>query len=67
MRPPGTRRLARMLTCKEASRLISQELDAALPIHRRWMLRLHLLWCQACRSYDRQARFLREAMRRYRS
>jgi predicted anti-sigma-YlaC factor YlaD len=56
-----------MLTCKEASHLISQELDGPLPLHRRWLLRVHLLWCEACRRYNRQARFLREAMRRYRS
>jgi len=67
MRPPGSLRLAKMLTCKEASHLISQELDGPLPLHRRWLLRVHLLWCEACRRYNRQARFLREAMRRYRS
>jgi predicted anti-sigma-YlaC factor YlaD len=55
------------MTCKEASRLISQELDHPLPWHRRLVLRVHLLWCDACRRYNRQARFLREAMRRYRS
>ena len=59
--------MARMLTCKEASHLISQGLDRPLPLHRRLLLRLHLLWCEACRRYDRQARFLREAMRRYRA
>jgi len=67
MPPPGTLRLAKMLTCKDASRLISQQLDGPLPIHRRWLLRIHLLWCEACRRYEVQARFLREAMRRYRS
>jgi hypothetical protein len=67
MRPPGTRRLARMLTCKEASHLISQAQDGPLPVHRWFLLRMHLLWCEACRQYKRQARFLREAMRRYRS
>jgi predicted anti-sigma-YlaC factor YlaD len=55
-----------MLTCKEASHLISQELDGPLPLGRRILLRFHLLWCEACRQYNRQARFLREAMRRYR-
>lgn len=59
--------MARMLTCKEASRLISQELDGPLPVLRRWVLRIHLVWCEACRRYNRQARFLRAAMRRYRA
>ena len=67
MRIPGTRPIARLITCKEASRLISQELDHPLPWHRRLVLRVHLLWCEACRRYNRQARFLREAMRRYRT
>jgi hypothetical protein len=56
-----------MLNCKEASRLISQELDAPLPFGRRLLLRFHLLLCHACRNFQRQAVYLREAMRQYRS
>lgn len=55
------------LSCKEASRLISQQQDAALPLASRLLLRLHLLLCDACRNFQRQAMYLREAMRRYRS
>jgi len=66
MPPPGTRKIARMITCREASRLISQQLDQPIPWHRRLILRFHLMWCEACRRYTRQTRFLREAMRRYR-
>ena len=57
-----------MITGREASRLISQELDQ-YPVawHRRALLYFHLLWCEACRRYNRQARFLREAMRRFRA
>jgi hypothetical protein len=58
--------LGHMLSCKEASRLISQAQDLRLPWFARWKLRLHLAACAACARFDRQARFLREAMRRYR-
>jgi hypothetical protein len=56
-----------MLNCKEASRLLSQRLDAPLPPGRRLALFLHLLFCDACRHFERQTMLLREAMRRYRS
>ena len=59
--------MARKLTCKEASHLLSQQLDGPVPIQRWFLLRMHLMWCEACRQYSRQTRFLREAMRRYRS
>jgi hypothetical protein len=52
--------------CKQASRLISQEQDGALPLARRILLRWHLQWCEACRRFRLQAAFLRDAMRRYR-
>jgi predicted anti-sigma-YlaC factor YlaD len=59
--------LGLLFTCKEASRLISQELEGPLPFGRRMRLRLHLLECNACRRFLRQVEYLRAAMRRYRS
>jgi predicted anti-sigma-YlaC factor YlaD len=59
--------LGLLFTCKEASRLISRELDGPLPFGRRLRLRLHLLECNACRRFLRQVEYLRVAMRRYRS
>jgi hypothetical protein len=56
-----------MLNCKEASQLVSRQLDEPLPLGRRIELRLHLLLCVACRRFEQQAALLREAMRRYRS
>ncbi|HEX9301805.1 MAG TPA: zf-HC2 domain-containing protein [Casimicrobiaceae bacterium] len=53
-----------LVDCKEATRLISRELDGPLPLGRRVRLRLHLLWCDACRRFERQAAYLRIAMRR---
>jgi hypothetical protein len=58
--------LARLLTCKEATRLISQQLDGPLTIDRRMLLGFHLLWCIACRRFELQAALLRKAMQRYR-
>lgn len=66
MRIPGIIQLARLTTCREASHLISQQQDAPLTLGQRWRLRFHLLCCDACRRFVRQAEFLRKAMRRYR-
>jgi hypothetical protein len=56
-----------MLNCKEASKLVSRQLDERLSLVRRMELRLHLLFCDACRRFEQQAALLREAMQRYRS
>jgi hypothetical protein len=59
--------LGKILNCRDATRLISRELDGPLPFWRRLLLRVHLFWCGPCRDFLRQAALLREAMRRYRS
>jgi Putative zinc-finger len=56
-----------LISCKDASRLISQMQDGELPFGRRVAVRLHLLFCDACNGFLRQLRFLRAAMRRYSS
>ena len=53
-----------MITCKEASRLLSQSMDARLPLWQRARLRLHLAICDACTNFSRQLRLLRGALRR---
>ena len=55
-----------LLSCKDASRLISQMQDQRLPHWKRWLVRLHLLFCDACSHFQRQLAILREAMVRYR-
>ena len=52
-----------MLTCKDASRLVSKALDTPLSWRERWGLRMHLLFCALCRRYVRDLRFLRSALR----
>jgi len=53
-----------MLTCKQASALVSQSLDRRLSWHERLALRAHLWVCDACARFKRQMTFLRAAMRR---
>ncbi len=43
-----------MLSCKEAIRLVSENLDREMPLWRRMGLRLHVLMCRACSRYTRQ-------------
>jgi len=43
-----------MLTCKQASELVSQSLDRTLTRSERWSLRFHLLICVACARFNRQ-------------
>jgi hypothetical protein len=56
-----------ILNCRDATRLISRELDGPLPWGRRLLLRMHLFWCGPCRRFVRQVALLRVAMQRYRS
>jgi hypothetical protein len=58
--------LGHMISCKDASRLISQEQEVPLSWFVRWKLRMHLVVCDACTKFERQVRFLREAMQKYR-
>ncbi len=43
-----------MLSCKEATRLVSEGLDHQLPFWRRLGLRLHVVMCRGCSRYTRQ-------------
>jgi len=43
-----------MLTCKQASQLISQSLDCPLTWSERVQLRFHLFICTACRHFKQQ-------------
>jgi Putative zinc-finger len=53
-----------MLTCKEATRLVSQGLDRRLGFGERMALRVHLLLCDGCTHFKKQTAFLRKAMAR---
>ena len=50
-----------MISCKEASRLMSQGLDRDLGLGQRASLRLHLLICTSCSRVRKQLDFLHRA------
>ncbi|HEU4352228.1 MAG TPA: zf-HC2 domain-containing protein [Burkholderiales bacterium] len=52
------------LSCKEASRLMSQAEDRKLSQGERVMLTAHLAVCRACRAAADQFQHLRRALRR---
>lgn len=53
-----------MLNCKEASELMSQNMDAGLPFGKRLSLQMHLMMCHGCSNFLRQIQFLQRAARR---
>jgi anti-sigma factor RsiW len=55
-----------MLTCKEASRRLSEAQDAPLPAAERLALEAHLRICAACQRAQAQFDTLRRVMRQYR-
>ena len=50
-----------MISCKEASRLASQQLERQLTLRERVQFRLHLAICVGCRRMEKQFQFLRVA------
>lgn len=52
-----------MLTCENASRLISEGQERQLSLKERMNLRLHLFMCTSCRRFERQLARVREIMR----
>ena len=54
----------KLLSCKEATSLVSQGLDRRLGFAERAVLRVHLLICDGCTNFSRQVAFLRKAMAR---
>ena len=53
------------LSCKEASRLISQGMDRHLSVPERIKLRLHVGICDACTRFTFQVKFLRRALKAF--
>ena len=51
-----------MLSCKEATRLLSQGEDRKLAFGERVALRVHLAICNGCRNVNAQIKFLRLAV-----
>ena len=53
------------LNCREASRLISDELDKKLSLGDRAALKMHLAFCDACTKLKSQFEFMRRALSVY--
>jgi hypothetical protein len=53
-----------MLTCKQASQIISQSLDNPLSLSDRIKLKFHLFICNACTRFYQQLRLIRDAVLR---
>ncbi|WP_373507447.1 zf-HC2 domain-containing protein [Thiocapsa sp.] len=52
-----------MMNCKEATELMSEDLDRPLRWRERVALRFHLMMCGGCRNFKDQIGFLRAAIR----
>lgn len=55
--------MMKMLTCKDASHLISERQERPLGRRERLGLWLHLLICAYCRAFERQVAMLSRALR----
>ena len=53
------------ISCREASRLISEGMDRRLSAPERIRLRLHVGICDACTRFTSQVAFLRRALKAY--
>ncbi len=51
-----------MISCKEATRLASVQLERKLSLGERLQYRMHLAMCRGCRRLERQFLFMRQAM-----
>ncbi|MDZ4783284.1 MAG: zf-HC2 domain-containing protein [Planctomycetia bacterium] len=54
-----------MLSCKQATQLISEALDRKLSLGQRVGLRFHVMMCSACRAYRRQLVVLNDLFSQY--
>lgn len=52
-----------MLSCKQASSLVSRAMDEPLSLRQRLALRLHLAMCRYCSRFARQLRLVRRVAR----
>lgn len=54
-----------MLSCKDATHLLSAAQDRKLTLAERLSLNMHLAMCKGCSNFKAQMGFLRTACRRY--
>ncbi|HZW87358.1 MAG TPA: zf-HC2 domain-containing protein [Gallionella sp.] len=54
-----------MLSCKQASELLSQAMERDMTLRERFLLRVHLLICDSCKNFSRQIEVMHLACRNY--
>lgn len=52
-----------MLSCKDATRIMSEKLDRQLSTAEKLSLGFHLTLCKGCRNYDKQMAIIHQACR----
>jgi hypothetical protein len=63
---PGTELVQKVnISCKEATRLISEGQDRTLSLVERAQLQVHFAICRGCRAVNEQMQFLRRAMKQF--
>lgn len=48
--------------CRDIAALVSAAMDGNLRPSQRWAVRIHLVYCRACRAYKRQCLFLHRVL-----
>lgn len=54
-----------MLSCHEATRLVSERQERPLSVRERLALQMHLTMCAGCKNFSLQIPFLSKAMKAY--
>lgn len=54
-----------MMSCQEATRLMSEAKDRPLGTKEKLALKMHLTICTGCRNFDKQINFIRSATRAF--
>ncbi|OGB09548.1 MAG: hypothetical protein A3E79_10635 [Burkholderiales bacterium RIFCSPHIGHO2_12_FULL_61_11] len=54
-----------MLNCQDATRLLSESQERALPLKERLSLKMHVMMCSGCRNFGQQMDILRQIARAY--
>jgi hypothetical protein len=56
----------KMMSCKDATRLMSERYDRTLSLRERLSLKVHAAMCKGCSNYERHLEVLRAASARVR-
>lgn len=61
------RKLPLMRSCKEVTALVIAREDRELPLPEQLALRMHMVICKACPTFERQVLTMRNAMKQWRN